>query len=284
MGRRLTRAQIEHYHREGYLSPIRVFDRARAAGLRARMEACEARFGALEIGKGGSRAHLLWTWVDEVVHDPAVLDVIEDVIGPDIRVYTVTIWAKPAGDPAFVDWHQDASYFGLDPMEQVTAWVALSDASEESGCMNVIPRSHEIGLMHHSVKEAKAGVRTMLPRGQSITTGLDLSTAVSMPLAAGEISLHHTLAIHGSGPNRSPDRRIGIGVSYIPAHVRFIGTSRLSAMLVRGTDRHHHFDDEPRPQADCDEAARAAHQAICARYFASKRELEAQYQPIDLSA
>lgn len=281
MPKLLSQAQVDQYRRDGYAYPLRAFAPERALELRRRMEACESRFGPMKIGGTGSRPHLLFTWVDEIVRDPRVLDAVEDLVGADIRVYTVTLWAKDANDPKIVDWHQDASYFGLEPAEQVTVWVALSESSEQSGCVKVLPGSQNWGLLHHSVKESAA--RTLLPRGQSITKAIDTSGAVSMPLRPGEFSLHHTLIVHGSDANSSNDRRIGLGISYIPARVRFTGATRLSAMLVRGTDRFGHFDDEPRPAADCDDAARAAHERITKTYFGSKQELAKRYEnmPVD---
>ncbi|RPI42379.1 MAG: phytanoyl-CoA dioxygenase [Betaproteobacteria bacterium] len=276
MPKLLTQAQVDQYRRDGYVYPLRAFSAERALELRRRLESCEARFGPLKIGGYGSRPHLLFTWADEIVHDSGVLDAVEDLVGADIRVYTVTLWMKNANDGAIVDWHQDASYFGLEPAEQVTAWVALTESAEQSGCLKVLPGSNERGLLHHSVKESAA--RTLLPRGQSITRTIDTSSAVSMPLKPGEFSLHHTLIVHGSEANHSNDRRIGLGVSYIPTRVRFTGSTRLSAMLVRGTDRYGHFDDEPRPAADCDEAARAAHERITKTYFGSKQELAKRYE------
>jgi len=276
MPKLLSQAQVDQYHRDGYAYPLRAFSPERALELRRRMEACEARFGPIKIGGYGSRPHLLFSWADEIVHDPRVLDAVEDLIGPDIRVYTVTLWAKNANDPAIVDWHQDASYFGLEPSEQVTAWVALTESAERSGCLKVLPGSQDHGLLHHSVKESAA--RTLLPRGQSITKTIDTSSAVAMPLHPGEFSLHHTLIVHGSDANHSHDRRIGLGVSYIPARVRFTGSTRLSAMLVRGTDRYGHFDDEPRPAADCDDTARVVHERITKNYFGSKQELAKRYE------
>jgi non-haem Fe2+, alpha-ketoglutarate-dependent halogenase len=157
----------------------------------------------------------------------------------------------------------------------VTAWVALSHASSEAGCVRVIPGSHRMGQLHHAVRQGRA--RNMLPRGQSVSEEIDTRTAVEMPLLPGEFSLHHTLAIHGSEPNRSDDRRIGLGISYIPARVRFTGKTRLSAALVRGVDRYGHFDPEPSPREDCDEAARAVHERITRAYFASKQELADRY-------
>jgi hypothetical protein len=280
MPKLLTQAQIDQYRLDGYVYPLRAFSADRASALRQRLQSCEARSGPIKIGGYGSRPHLLFTWADEIVHDPRVLDAVEDLIGPDIRVYTVTLWAKNANDPAIVDWHQDASYFGLEPAEQVTAWVALTESSEASGCVKVMPGSQERGLLHHSIKETAA--RTRLPRGQSITKTIDTSDAVSMPLEPGEFSLHHTLIVHGSAANRSSYRRIGLGVSYIPARVRFTGSTRLSAMMVRGTDRYGHFDDEPRPAADCDEQARAAHERITQIYFGSKQELAKRYESMPI--
>ena len=278
MPKKLTAGQIEQYCRDGYVSPVRAFSAEEARGYRARLEESERQFGPLSVGQGGSKTHLLYTWADEIVRTPALLDAIEDLIGPDILIYQLTMWIKPARDDAIVDWHQDASYFGLEPHEHVTAWVALTNATSEAGCVKVIPGSHKGGQLHHAVRQGRA--RNMLPRGQSVSSDYDASTAVEMPLQPGEFSLHHTLAVHGSEPNRCDDRRIGVGISYIPARVRFTGSTRLSATLVRGVDRYHHFDPEPSPRADCDVAAREAHARISRTYFASKQELADRYTKV----
>ena len=272
----LNARQIEHYRRDGHVSPLPAFSPQQALAYRRRLEESEARFGPLQVGKLGSKSHLVFTWVDEIARHPSVLDAVESLIGPDILIYTLTMWLKNARDDAYVGWHQDASYFGLEPLEQVTAWVALSESSPESGCVQVIPGSHLHGLKHHSAPQT--GRKSMLPRSQSITNAnaVDESKAVDQPLKPGEFSLHHTLLIHGSCPNRSSDRRLGIGISYIPARARFTGSTRLTAMLVRGID-HGNFDAEPRPQADCDVAALAFHEATLRNYFESKQELAAAY-------
>jgi hypothetical protein len=271
----LTPAQSEQYHDQGHLSPLRAFGETEAVAYRARLEESERQHGPLAVGKSGSKTHVLFTWADEIVRCPALLDAIEDLIGPDILVYQLTMWIKPANDDAIVDWHQDASYFGLEPHEHVTAWVALSHATSEAGCVRVIPGSQRSGQLHHSVRQGRA--RNMLPRGQSISEDFDTANAVEMPLRPGEFSLHHTLAVHGSEPNRSNDRRIGLGISYIPARVRFTGQTRLSAKVVRGADRFDHFDPEPSPKHDFDDEARAAHERISRAYFSSKEELAKRY-------
>jgi len=278
MPKKLTVEQVEQYCRDGYVSPVRAFPVQEALAYRARLEEGERKFGPLSVGQLGSKTHMLFTWADEMIRTPALLDAIEDLIGPDILVYQLTMWIKPPRDDAIVDWHQDASYFGLEPHEHVTAWVALTNANSEAGCVKVIPGSHKGGQLHHAVRQGRA--RNMLPRGQSIAPDYDASTAVEMPLQPGEFSLHHTLAVHGSEPNRSDDRRIGVGISYIPARVRFTGSVRLSAKLVRGVDRFHHFDPEPSPRADCDAEAREAHARLLRAYFASKQELAERYAKV----
>jgi non-heme Fe2+,alpha-ketoglutarate-dependent halogenase len=267
----LTQAQVDRFHRDGFLSPLEAFPAQQARAFRDRMEVCERAVGPLKIGGYGSKAHLLFTWVDEITRSPRLLDAVEDLIGPDILIYTLTLWIKGSKDGAFVDWHQDASYFGLEPKEQVTAWVALSDASEHAGCVRVIPGSHRKGAISHSIREGAGN--HMLPRRQAIDLEIDESQAVTMPLKPGQFSLHHTLAIHGSLPNLSDDRRIGVGISYIPARVRFVGQHRLTGMLVRGENRYGHFDPERPPVQDAGADEISYHAAVLKNYFESKKSL-----------
>jgi hypothetical protein len=276
MGRKLTDAQIAQYERDGFVYPIEGFAAAEARRYRAALEDFERAQG-VELTKGHNfKPHLLFTWVDEIVHHPTVLDAIEDLIGPDIRLYHLSVWPKNARDPAYVGWHQDATYFGLQPEVQVTAWIALTDASVEAGCMEVIPGSHKLGQLHHA--EDGAARHNLLSRGQTITADFDRGTTAFMPVRAGQFSLHHTLLVHNSRPNNSEDRRIGLGLSYIPTHVRCASATRLSAMLVRGVDRYGHFDDEPRPTVDFGPAERAFHAEAVARFRASNVEQTKRFE------
>src|SRR5882724_104071 len=202
MGKKLTQAQIERYHRDGFVYPIDAFAAEEARGHRRTMEEFEAAQGR-ELTKGHNfKPHLLFTWVDEIVHHPVILDAVEDVIGPDIRLFHLSLWPKNAGDPAYVSWHQDATYFGLEPPLQVTAWVALTDASIEAGCMEVIPGSHKLGQLHHA--EHSEATHNLLSRGQTITAEFDTSRTEFMPVRAGQFSLHHTHLVHNSRPNLQP--------------------------------------------------------------------------------
>jgi non-heme Fe2+,alpha-ketoglutarate-dependent halogenase len=109
MGKKLTEAQIERYHRDGFVYPIDAFAAEEARRYRRAMEEFEVAQGR-ELTKGHNfKPHLLFTWVDEIVHHPAILDAVEDVIGPDIRLFHLSVWPKNAGDAAYVSWHQDAT-------------------------------------------------------------------------------------------------------------------------------------------------------------------------------
>jgi len=205
------------------------------------------------------------------VHDARVLDAVEDLIGPDILLYHVTLWTKDPHTDAQVAWHQDSTYFGLSPAEHVTAWVALSDSSALSGCVQVVPGSHLGGQVPHQVSEQPSdmlrGQRLVVPEAASIE---------AMALRAGEFSLHHTYLHHRSMPNRSDDRRIGLGISYIPTRCRCSARQRLGVTLVRGTDRYGHFELDPRPARDMDPAGLERHALAVRRWHAAREELIAR--------
>jgi len=260
---RLNTADVDAYHRDGYHSPLRVFAPAEAADLRASLEAAEARAGGPLQGKWRVKTHLLFTWADRIVHHPPILDAVEDLVGPDILCWTTNFFIKEPSSPGFVSWHQDATYWGLDPEEVVTAWVALSPSTPESGCMRVIPGSHTESHIPHVDTFHKDN---LLTRGQEIAVPVDESRAVDIVLAPGEMSLHDIKLVHGSAPNAAHDRRIGLAIRYIPTRVRQT-QQQDSAVLVRGTDRHGHFVHEPRPEADLDDDALAAHAEAVDRKF-----------------
>ena len=267
----LTAQQVRNYHRDGYVFPTRVFSAEDAARYRRRLEAHEATAGKPLQGNFRHKTHLLFTWADELVHHPAILDAVEDVIGPDFLCWTTNFFIKEASNPGFVSWHQDSTYWGLDPDDVITAWVAFTDVTPENGYMQFIPGSHKIDQLPHVDTFHRDN---LLSRGQEIAVEVDKSTAIGIPLRAGEMSLHHIKLVHGSEPNRSGDRRIGLAIRYIPTTVRQTKV-RDSAMLVRGTDKFHHFDYEPRPQANLDAAALAAHAESVGR------QIKALYQGTD---
>jgi non-haem Fe2+, alpha-ketoglutarate-dependent halogenase len=268
MPKLLSASAVEAYRREGFYAPVRVMPASEALGFRQALETHEAESGQPLQGNLRHKVHLLFTWADALVHHPAVLDAVEDAIGPDILCWNTNFFIKEARSPGFVSWHQDSTYWGLDPDEVITAWIALTEVTEESGYMQVIPGSHKVDQLPHVDTFHKDN---LLSRGQEISVEVDKSKAVGIALHAGEMSLHHIKLVHGSDANRGADRRIGLAIRYIPTSVRQTKV-RDSAMLVRGQDKYHHFDPEPRPKADLDEAALAAHAD------AMGRQVKALYQ------
>ena len=256
----LSSALVERYARDGFLSPNPAFTAEHAADCRRKLEAFERIIGGPltsdATSRHRSRTHVLLTWVHALVSHPAILDAVEALIGPNILVFTSTWFIKEPESTAIAAWHQDATYFGLHPHLHVTAWLALTDATAENGCMEFLPGSHARGQLPHRAGVVPSSVNRAR---QAVEGSVDDTNAVHAPLHAGEFSLHHTLTLHRSQPNRSRDRRIGLGISYIPTHVRHLSrTHKAPAMLVRGVDAFNHFDLEPAPTADLDDAARAA--------------------------
>ncbi len=261
MSKLLPRESVEQYRRDGFLFPIRVLSPAEARQYRARLEAVEREQGGPLRGELRHKSHLLFTWLDTLVRHPAILDAVEELIGPDILCWGSSFFIKEARDSAFVSWHQDATYWGLSEPDVVTAWVAFSESSIESGAMRMVPGTHREQVAHRDTFAAD----NLLSRGQEIMVDVDEARAVDIVLHPGEMSLHHVRMFHGSPPNRSDDRRIGYAIRYIPTRIRQVAGERDSASLVRGVDRYGHFDPEEPPAWDLAPEAVARHSAIMKR-------------------
>jgi non-haem Fe2+, alpha-ketoglutarate-dependent halogenase len=254
----LSEAAVRQYRDLGYCAPVPALSTAEAATLRARLETFEAGAGVLS-GKLRHKPHLLFTWLNDLVRHPRILDAVEDIIGPDILCWGTSFFIKEKRNPGFVSWHQDSTYWGLEPPDIITAWVAFTDSNAANGAMRVIPASHKMDQVPHRDTFA---AENLLSRGQEIMVDVDERQAAMLELAAGEMSLHHVRLIHGSDPNPSDDRRIGFAIRYIPTYVRQVAGSHDSATLVRGVDTYHHFEEEQRPDADMSDSAVAYHAAI----------------------
>jgi hypothetical protein len=247
MPKKLTEAQIAQFRAEGYVYPFDAVGAAEAAEYRKRIEAYEVQEGIDANRTLKIKGYLAFPWLVELAKNPAILDAVEDIIGPNILLFGASIFAKNGRDPRYVSWHQDSAYFGLSPHEEITAWVAFTESTIEKGCLKVLPQSHLGADLRHVETFAKDN---MLAKGQSIE-GIDEAKAVSMELAAGQFSLHHERTAHGSGPNRGADRRIGFAFFYIPTHVTSL-LGRRPATLVRGVDTFGHWDADNLPRHDLD--------------------------------
>jgi len=272
MPRLLSDEAVQCYHRDGYYFPVRVMTAKQAAHYRGCLERYEHQLGGPIASNYRHKVHLLFTWAAQLIRHPAILDAAEDILGPNLLCWTTNFFIKEAHTGAFVSWHQDSTYWGLSSDEVMTAWVALSDAPVRSGAMKFWPGSHKLSQLAHRDTFHKDN---LLSRGQELTVHVPEEEGVLVPLRAGEVSLHHVKLVHGSGPNTTADRRIGLAIRYIPTHIQQLKT-RDSATLVRGVDEYGYFDPEPAPAADLDTAALAAHAD------AVNRQVAALYQGTDM--
>jgi len=251
----LSVSDVSQFELDGYVSPISVLSVAEANDLRQKLETVEAaQNGALYPGQR-NKSFLLFKWLNDLVHDPRILDPVAQLIGPDILLWNTIFWIKEAGDQKFVSWHQDTKYWGLSSDKVVTAWIALSPASIEAGCMRVMPGTHRGETLSH---EDRYHADNMLTRGQEIH-GLDESRAVDLEVATGKAALFTYRLLHASTPNRTADRRIAIVLRYMPPETQQTLSDWDSAALVRGEDRFGHFEHEPEPACDFDPPAVAFH-------------------------
>ena len=242
---RLKAGERQFYEENGYLFPIRVFNDTETAEFRQQFDDYtdqnQDRLKNLiprERRAVYGLTHLMLPWVYQIVSHPRVLDSVECAIGPNILVWGSDWFVKFARDAAFVSWHQDGAYWGLNPPKVTTAWIALSPSTLESGCMQVMPGTQKMSLPQ---RETYA-LDNALSRGQEIALDVDESKAVALCLAPGEMSLHHIGIAHGSKANGSDYHRIGIAVRYIAPEVMQNGTERQIVQLVRGKDEHGNFE------------------------------------------
>lgn len=234
------------YHRDGYVFPHDVLSAAEAAALLADLEAAEA-----ECAGDRARLSLLRSYPSQLlpsfaglVRHPRLLDAASQIIGPDLLVWSCGFFIKEAGSKSFVSWHQDLNYWGLDGDEEVTAWVALTPATVDTGCMRFVPGSHHKKDVPHVDKFAPDN---LLTRGQELAVAVDENDAVNVLLRAGQASFHHGHIFHASGPNTTSARRVGVAIRYIAPSMKQTSGDKLLVSHVSGEDRYGHFEHMPAP-------------------------------------
>ena len=225
----------EEYKQNGFYSPLVLFSLEQAKIYRNYLEEVENKIGPLHYF---AKTYTMMRWVYEIATNKILLDFVEDLIGKNILLYNATFIIKEPMTKTHVSWHQDLTYWGFDDNEkQVSAWIALSNADETSGCMQMIPGSHKKGFFDHKSTNDKNNV---LSRGQTVNN-VDIDRAVLCPLQPGEASFHHGLTLHASKPNNSKDRRIGLNFQYITPDLKQLKSKDDSALCVRGEDNYNYY-------------------------------------------
>jgi hypothetical protein len=273
-GKRLTAEEVARYERDGIVFPVPVLSPAETARYRAAFEEVAARLGGRPLAQSLSQTHLYFGWAHELATHPAVLDAVEALLGPDLLVWTVSLFPKYPRDPGYISWHQDGTYWGLDSTRVLTAWIALTDSQVANGCMRVVPGSHRRSILPHRDTYAPDN---RLSRGQEIAVEVAEGDAVDVVLRAGEMSLHHVNMIHGSNPNPSDGSRIGFAIRFTTPATRQVQGEPPTAVLARGRDTHGHFRLLPGPPALSLDEAVAAQQAAARHLLESLRETTGHY-------
>jgi ectoine hydroxylase-related dioxygenase (phytanoyl-CoA dioxygenase family) len=250
----LTADQMSDYTANGYVTGIRVVDEDRAAAYRSDFDALSAREGRENSQIGLQDRHFTDEFIWRLATHDVILDAVQSLVGPNILLLATHVFCK-YGEPGgrkFVAWHQDVTYWGLEPPIALTAWYAIDDADTGNGCMQFIPRTHRDGVRAHGKADAAGN---LLSINQEVAmSDADEARADDIVLRAGEMSLHHGQLVHGSLPNQSERRRAGLTIRYITPDVRQARGNSLGRgwrpVLARGADRHGHFDLCDRPFAD----------------------------------
>ena len=241
----LSSNQLKQYKDEGFISPINIFSKEKAKEIREEIELIENKIPG-ELEKSGRyNAHLISPLLDEITHNPKILDAVESLIGKNILVCGTTLFIKNPNEKDFVSYHQDAKYIGLEPHNWVTAWVAITDSNEKNGCMRMWSGSHIDNLKEH---DEKFNEGNLLTRGQTVKN-VPKEKTTPLILNAGQMSLHHPTVVHGSDLNTSDDRRIGFVIqSYIGTNVKQI-LGQNSVQLARGVDEFNYHEKIERPMS-----------------------------------
>ncbi len=243
----LSHEDLERYNREGFLSGIRIFDDAEIRGIRQYFDDLLARV----LAAGGdsysiNSAHLKYGRVWDLLTEPRIVDRVADLLGEDCVGWGAHFFCKLPRDGKTVAWHQDVSYWPLSAAGTVTVWLAIDDADRENACMQVIPGSHLHGAIEY--RESDSGEDNVL--NQTVDAVERFGQPVGCELAAGEVSMHTDLLLHGSEANLSDRRRCGLTLRYCPASIRAALDWNYKGVIVRGSDPSGHWMNPARPQTD----------------------------------
>jgi ectoine hydroxylase-related dioxygenase (phytanoyl-CoA dioxygenase family) len=200
----------ECYERDGVVFPVPVLSPKEVAGYRNKLESIAALVGE---SKRFDNLHLFFPWAYRLATHEAVLDAVENIIGPDLVIDGTLVFYKPPRDGSYASWHQDSVYSGWHLTPSVSAWIALTPSEAANGCMRAIPGSHKLGLLDHD--NVHDDPNLLNRRGERVRMDIDESAAIDIVLRPGEMSLHHTNIVHGSNPNGSDGPRIGFIVRFV---------------------------------------------------------------------
>lgn len=257
MTRTLSHEQVQQYERDGILFPAPALSLAEVSKFRAAFERLEAHLGGRPQHRQLIQPHLCYRWAYDLATHTAILNVIEEIIGPNILVHSTSLFPKYPHEADYILWHQDAYYWGLSAPRLVSAWVALTDSTVDNGCMRVMPGTHKQKVLPHAKSSRHKKTRLSL----EVAVEVDESRAQDILLKAGDMSLHHPYIIHGSNPNQTDEMRIGFAIRFVATEIKQ-SLAHHAVVLARGRDDYRHYELLQEPPTDRIEAGVAAQTRI----------------------
>ena len=254
MGRSLlSDAEVEAYHRDGQITPRHRLPADLLGRMSTHIEALIAgnpdvrpeQLAGAHIPRNADTSVRGVDALLECATHPDILDMVEQVLGPDLILWGSQVFSKPPGDGMAIPWHQDGQYWPIRPLRNVTVWVAIDAATVANGCLRVVPGTHRAGLLPHDATDDPD-----LALNQGLRD-VDEARAYDVELEPGQVSLHDVMLIHGSNANRSGQRRCGYAIRYMPAtslfdrslpptriaHNQVLDYAQRPIWLARGQDR-----------------------------------------------
>jgi ectoine hydroxylase-related dioxygenase (phytanoyl-CoA dioxygenase family) len=203
---------LMRYEQDGIVFPISVLSADEVSENRNALQSVAARCDEGSL-KRFDNLHLFFPWAYRLATRRALLDVVENFLGPDLVIDGTLVFYKPPHDSSYASWHQDSVYSGWHLTPSISAWIALTSSNRNNGCMRVVPGSHKLGLLEHD--NVLNDPNLLNRRGERIRMDVKESDAIDVVLWPGEMSLHHPNIVHGSNPNTSDGPRIGFIVRFV---------------------------------------------------------------------
>lgn len=243
----LSRKQVSQYNHDGYVKNLTVFPPSEADDLRVYFDRLLER----AIASGGdsysiSSAHLTYGRVHDLLREPRIVALVRDILGEDVIGWGSHFFCKMPHDGKSVAWHQDASYWPLTPSKAVTVWLAIDDADIENACMKFVSGSQSVG--HLTYRPSADDEGNVL--NQTIEDAEQYGEVVYDELAAGQVSLHSDLLLHGSEANSSDRRRCGLTLRYCTPDVVAGSNWHDKGVVVAGKDYSRNWTNPARPDHD----------------------------------
>jgi len=226
MSTQLSQDEIQHYQTQGYVIPRYQLEPELLTGLQDALNTLiannpgvrpEKLVSAHIEGRNDEGVHGSQRFLELAMHPP-IVDLVEQVLGPDIILWGCHVFCKPASEGFETPWHQDGHYWPIRPLATCTVWVALEPSTRANGCLRVIPGSHSQQLLHDHLHEDRHDVVL----NQRMADGtFDESHAVDLELQPGQMSMHDVYMIHGAKANTSTQRRTGVALRFMPGSSLF---------------------------------------------------------------